>query len=293
MKFIKPYYHIYSGSIRISRFFACENSEYTREILKCLASEIILKYAGRICLPAFICDVVPDTLWDSGIEVVFYHANNPYQISVSDISEAVGNGGGAVLIVNYFGLLQPEREILEYCHDKACFLIIDNSQLFFRKRTLPFNNYAEIFSMRKFFYGGTGLIRCGSGYKFTNSTEPTNGIYSAQPDTIKRFFCRHTDINKLRNILKKRYDDCSDLFGPYLDEGFAVTHDIVPVGIPLKVKRWDGVDAFINDLDCYLWPHYSNRAPLNRRTLVFPIHSMNNRKKVKKVLDILNQYGVI
>jgi hypothetical protein len=293
MKFFKPYYHLYLGSLSVKQVQGNKNPEYARYLFKCLITDIKKKYSNTICIPKYICSVVPEIFMNAGIEVSFYDANNPYQVTTLDLLEVVGDGKKAVMIVNYFGLHQSEKEIYKYCNAKECLMVIDNSQMFYENNPNIVNNSVEVFSMRKFYYGGTGMASfCMEPTQIDVDTLSV-AAESSRLDCIKTVFWKHTDINRLKSILMKRYESCANFFDKHLDDGYMMVHNTVPIGIPLKVNHTEIFSKLPYKSGCYIWPQYLEEDVSAHRVLVFPIHSMQNRNYVKRQLDQLERYGVI
>lgn len=83
----------------------------------------------RVLVPAFICEVVPRTLIENGINVGFYDITANLEIDLESVGKNFTDNTSAILFINYFGFLQPEEKILELARYKVP-IIEDNTQAF-------------------------------------------------------------------------------------------------------------------------------------------------------------------
>ena len=290
MKLFKPYYHIYLGSFSIKKQRQEYMYEYARSQLKRLTAIIKSNYRNTIYVPTYLCDVVKSTFLECGCEVYEYQQSNMYSLDIEALFTTNIPNGVGLLIVNYFGMQQHQDEALRMCEEHNVMLIIDNSS----NLSCSVDDFGahvyKLESHRKFYYGGSSRITGDT------SALPIESIPSGKRncmDVFKSFMHHHTNEQKLYEILKRRYSKYVSLFNTYFDEGYIPPKDnTIPAGIPLLIKNE------VNELntkypgDCYIWPRYYDNI-IGHRTLVYPIHNMTNKRRIKRDLLMLKSCGII
>lgn len=83
----------------------------------------------KVFLPAFICDVVPDTFIKNNVGVSFYDITDKLEVDLNSLNKLFTKDISAILYVNYFGFLQPSEKITALA-DYGLPLIEDNSHGF-------------------------------------------------------------------------------------------------------------------------------------------------------------------
>lgn len=262
--------------------------EYARIVLAAIAQLIKKEHSGKIFIPEFICDVVPETFRNEGLDIIYYQSMNPYCVKISDIGNGRDLNNAAILVVNYFGMKQNLEEFYKYCESGNVLLIVDNSQCLYKSEQFH-KNVISIYSLRKFYYGGTSLADYDdSDLKIDLNLETTKN----RMGSIKLIFNGHTNIVKLDKIMRRKYARSFDLFNPYLDKGYIQGGDTIPIGIPLALKNFNA-DIKSNDYgECYIWPNYYDNME-GHKVLVFPVHSIKSRRSIKNHLQRLVMNGVI
>jgi hypothetical protein len=135
----------------IGGFFELEldsRSEYHSKAIKLNSGRNALRFIlsvknfKRVYIPHFICEVLPQTLKESGIDFTFYNINKDLEPEFE--YDRIGKHE-AFLYINYFGL---KDNFIDSLRKKILGLIIDNAQSFF---SLPVNGVDTFYSPRKFF----------------------------------------------------------------------------------------------------------------------------------------------
>jgi len=141
-------------------------------------------------LPYYMCPSVKSFLSKKGIKMHFYNLG-------SDLlpMNLEPQSGSAVLICNYFGIIQTDK--LASINQQYKNVIIDNSQAFFNQ---PIDGCYNVYSTRKFFGVPDGCYVIGNNaeqgtedYSTDQSSETSNflfkrieaGCNSAYPDRMK------------------------------------------------------------------------------------------------------------
>jgi hypothetical protein len=153
-----------------------------------------------------------------------------------------------------------------------------------------------LYSHRKFYFGGKGILLRSNGKEIISYVNKDN-VFNLKTK-IKNIIGQHTNTDILKKKLSKRYRKCRDLFSVYTDDGFIMNEDSVPLGIPLKLnKKIDIASIDSNDLgECYIWPNYIDDAKERnnkRNVLVISIHNMESYFKVKRLITLLKQEGIL
>ncbi len=290
-------YHIYPSTLKIrkNKCFKPDYPEFARSHINMLLTELSASYRKAV-MPLFICDVVPMVFLEHNIPVEYIETDNPYSISV-DLLEKHTTEKSIVLIPNYFGMQQNLEGISEVCKKNGCFLIIDNAQQLDIMQTEKLDcDYAVLYSHRKFYFGGKGILFRNNYKATTGDTDKSNAL--GLKTKIKSIVGQHTNTDLLKNKLGGKYMKCHELFSTYIDDGFIMPEDFVPLGIPLKLNNNTNID----DIDtkelgrCYVWPRYCDdvKERKNKRSvLVIPIHNMESCSKVKRLLVTLRQKGIL
>ena|GEM_PF-6519455 len=104
----------------------------------------------KILVPAFICNVVPETIVANGVEVGFYDVDHNLIPIISSIDKKINENAKTLLFVNYFGFKQPVS-IINLFHERGLTLIEDNTQAFLTPGSYPASKAIrwEIESYRK------------------------------------------------------------------------------------------------------------------------------------------------
>lgn len=135
----------------IGGYFSLElpqNEEYHKNAIRLNTGRNCLEYILRchnyrkIFIPYYTCKSILEPFAKTGIEYVFYHINDNFEIT-DNISLRKDE---ALLYTNYFGLKQKYISSLYLKHGKQ--LIIDNTQAFFES---PLKGINTFYSCRKFF----------------------------------------------------------------------------------------------------------------------------------------------
>lgn len=167
----------------------------------------------QIHIPYYICDTVNDVLKEQGIEVFRYHINKkmlPRDLTVQT--------GSAVLLVNYFGLLDKDLEQIQKQYDTV---LIDCTQAFFCPPILR-KGVSNIYSCRKFIGVADGAYLIADNCR-GEQLEPkdswssylalcksheqgTNAAYMESLENEKRFQNERSGMSKLTEKILKSVD---------------------------------------------------------------------------------------
>ena len=85
-----------------------------------------LKKGDNILIPEYICDVIIDPINDLKIKPIYYKIKSNFEIELDDIKKKIKKDTKAILIVNYFGFVERNKELTNYCKNKKIYLIEDN-----------------------------------------------------------------------------------------------------------------------------------------------------------------------
>jgi len=124
-----------------------------------------LPKGSGILLPTFACEEIYAPFIDASLKIFYYRVNEDLTPDLSHIRE-IKNNGKAVLIINYFGFLQPEY-VYNQCKDWGLIVIEDGSHSFLSKDSGKHGDY-YFASMRKLLPLLDGAIlkkKDGSGFK--------------------------------------------------------------------------------------------------------------------------------
>lgn len=139
-----------------------------RDSIKVIIDDMGFPGGSGILLPAFACEEIYEPFSQGGLKNFFYRVNEDLTPDLSHIRE-IKNNGKAVLIINYFGFLQPEY-VYNQCKDWGLIVIEDGSHSFLSKDSGKHGDY-YFASMRKLLPLLDGAIlkkKDGLGFKKPN-----------------------------------------------------------------------------------------------------------------------------
>jgi len=113
-----------------------------------------LKKGDHILVPAYICDSTIEPLRLYGFKIIFIDINKNLGLSLEAAEKYIGKNEKiikAIIIVNYFGFKQDNKEIIELCKNMNIFVVEDSSHSFFATEIGNHNTKFDltIFSFRK------------------------------------------------------------------------------------------------------------------------------------------------
>ncbi len=85
------------------KLFTMSGREAITQIIKSLK----FKKEEKIFLPSYLCESVLNPFQKKSIKTIFYKIKNNLEIDLNDIIEKIDNNTKAILIIHYFGFLQP------------------------------------------------------------------------------------------------------------------------------------------------------------------------------------------
>lgn len=274
--------------------------DFAREALSLLAKIYKVKNNPRIAIPSFICDVVPNEFLKNKWVPIFFKTKNRYQISLYDLEFNSLPKIDILLIPHYFGMRQDLKDIKIWCVDNDIILIEDCTHLPLIPSTEHlYGNIGDfaIYSMRKFYPGGKGYLRC-------NKDIPENLIHLLKyrkknrlKKIAKDFIAAHIDNDKIFNLRKKNVEyflkkNDSSVF----DEGYYIDEGIIglQLGIPLRLKRKisDQENLILSEFG-YIWPNFPEGITDNQNVFVFPIHQSIEQKDIHTMLNSLKDLYII
>ncbi len=143
----------YEGEDNIARLNSARAGIYHAcRLLKCKS----------VCIPYYLCQTVKTFLHKKGIEVKSYFINDEFE--PVDLRQTYNQ---AVLLVNYFGIMSPEK--IRTLANRFKNVIIDNSASFYSD---PVEGCYNVYSPRKFFGVPDGCYVVGKGAsELTNTYE--------------------------------------------------------------------------------------------------------------------------
>jgi len=118
----------------------------------------------KILVPAFHCSTLIEGVLRTGVDVVFYNVKPNLIIDLEDLERKVDDQTKGLLMVHFFGVLQPMEPIQAFCKDKSLRLIEDCAHILrgkYNDKELGTLGDISIFSWRKFFpipNGGTLVV---------------------------------------------------------------------------------------------------------------------------------------
>ena len=113
-----------------------------------------LKKGDHILVPAYICDSTIEPLRLYGFKIIFIDINKNLGLSLEAAEKYIGKNEKiikAIIIVNYFGFKQDNKEIIGLCKNMNIFIVEDSSHSFFSTEIYDHDPKFDltIFSFRK------------------------------------------------------------------------------------------------------------------------------------------------
>lgn len=108
----------------------------------------------KILVPAFHCSTLIEGVLRAGADITFYNVKRDLQIDLDDVERKVDRHTKALLIVHFFGVIQPVEPIKKICEEKGLYLIEDCAHILKGNsgdRELGTFGDFSVFSWRKFF----------------------------------------------------------------------------------------------------------------------------------------------
>mgnify|MGYP001064379978 CR=1 FL=1 len=98
----------------------------------------------RCLLPGYLCPSVVQPFKEAGFDVVFYRVDNHLQVDLDDLHSGIGSDVLAVVIIHYFGFLQPGAvfDLIEST-DPPVYVIEDVTHAWY-KGTKPLQPYVGV-----------------------------------------------------------------------------------------------------------------------------------------------------
>ena len=118
----------------------------------------------KILVPAFHCSTLIESVLRTGVNTRFYNVKTNLILDFEDLERKVDGKTKGLLIVHYFGVLQPMDLIQQFCKEKGLRLIEDCAHIFkgkYHDQDLGTFGDFSVFSWRKFFpipSGGTLVV---------------------------------------------------------------------------------------------------------------------------------------
>jgi perosamine synthetase len=108
----------------------------------------------EVLVPAFHCSTLIESVLRTGVEIKFYNVKPTLLIDLEDLRQRVGGRTTAVVIVHFFGVVQPMERIRGLCAEYGLYLVEDCAHVLRGHcGTQELGSYGDIsvFSWRKFF----------------------------------------------------------------------------------------------------------------------------------------------
>ncbi len=118
-----------------------------------------LKFLGltagkKVLVPAFHCRTVVEPVIQFGCEVVFYNIHRDGTVDFQDLEDKIDQHTQALIAIHYFGVLQPVRQLRNFCEQHGLLFIEDCAHILCGEIDgAPIGSFGDvsIFSWRKFF----------------------------------------------------------------------------------------------------------------------------------------------
>ena len=134
------------------------------------ALRAILSVAGDqhaiLLLPSYLCSSVTQTVLDAGWRYQFYAVRHDFYPDMPDLlAKMKKTQGTAVLLINYFGLLNLEETVMEIRHHARTTVIVDDVQRLFGFAMETDFDFCFT-SLRKWLsVPDGGLVKCGATHR--------------------------------------------------------------------------------------------------------------------------------
>jgi hypothetical protein len=179
-----------------------------------MALDVILKYLSdnkkinEILYPGYLCDSLIGVAVNNNLKITFYQLDKYFHIDKASFPKDLENK--AVLLINYFGLIDTSEDILFLKKNTSrCSIILDNVQAFFEMFSDTKADFVFA-SIRKFFPVPDG------GWLIANDREFKFEFNGTRPELL---FSK----NKLLGGILKHYSNSEemedDIFQEFLEEG--------------------------------------------------------------------------
>lgn len=119
-----------------------------RFAFKFIVNELESNNINNIWIPKYICPSVVKQLNSTKMQVNYYHISSNFQIEDRAINSVLASKSSAILIVNYFGLLDLQS-IINSFNENGIIVILDKVQGYFTKDINGVTYWFD--SLRKFF----------------------------------------------------------------------------------------------------------------------------------------------
>ena len=122
-----------------------------RDSLKLIIKILKLSKEDEVLLPSYLCKDILKPFKKEHINIKFYKVNPNLIVDLEDIKKKITGRTKALLIIHYFGFLQPnQQELREICDKSSLYLIEDNVQALLTKKRLEDYSDFSFNSYRKF-----------------------------------------------------------------------------------------------------------------------------------------------
>ncbi len=123
-----------------------------RDCISYLIKSLKLDSDSLVLLPSYLCSSVLIPFKENGVKYDFYKVDENLEVDVKDLSEKIEKKPSFVLIVNYFGFIQPKlNEVKSLCEKNGVKLVEDNVQSFLTEHNpvgdFVFNSYRKFLSI--------------------------------------------------------------------------------------------------------------------------------------------------
>ncbi|NQV09152.1 DegT/DnrJ/EryC1/StrS aminotransferase family protein [Candidatus Woesearchaeota archaeon] len=264
---------------------------------------------GSVLLPAYLCKSVVKPFKDNKLKTIFYKVNENLEIDVDDLAEKPYKDVKALLVVHYFGVIQPNiKKISDICGKKNILLIEDmvqSSMTEYNPRgDVFFNSYRKIVplpdgsllgyksklgkqvyrrSFMHFVYVKTRLLgllmnnicslRRLSRWIYVLCEDKLIANYKkpARMSLLSKFFLRKQDF---KNILKKRRENYDYLLKNIKEKGFKVLIKELPknvcaFGFPIICEDREKIKQILIENKIYPPVHWELPKEISKKQ--FPV----------------------
>jgi len=308
------------------------NIEYSsgRAALYCILRNIqkIFRGDGSILIPDYLCDSITNTIADAGWKYSFYHIDE--ELNVDDTEKLQLSEHNAVLLINYFGLIDLKdtiRKIKKF--DSSLVVIEDDVQAFYSYKESAADY--SFTSLRKWFSCPEGaFIKTSNAVKPVISDRSMFGQYKIAGNLLKSYSdiiddsiylellkkgeellddeylteCSHVSQVIFSNIDLKEVEEIRKNNAKILHEGLekmGVKHlykkNATPLFIPIFVDDRSSLRSlfFKNNIFTPVhWPHISvelnGTNEIYNRELSLICDQRYNENDMERQLEIISQF---